>query len=192
MFFEVRRIAPFKNRGHDVDVVLDLMIHDIDIVAHLVGRPLVKVEAVGVPVLTKSVDIANARLTFQGGAVANVSASRAAFKSERSLRIFQPNVYISLDYAAKRLKIYTKTGEISALTGLPNISINEHSIEERDALEHEIDAFLESVITRTEPEVTGDDGLRALQLVEQIQSAFEISKRMYLSDGGAVETDVRW
>lgn len=104
LFFEARRIAPFPARGTDVDVVLDLMIHDIDIIAHLVGRPIRHIEAIGVSVLTQTPDIANARLTFEGGAVANVTASRAALKSERSLRIFQPNVYISLDYGNKNLK----------------------------------------------------------------------------------------
>nr|MBP9837229.1 Gfo/Idh/MocA family oxidoreductase [Pseudomonadota bacterium] len=108
-FFESKRISSFTGRGSDVDVVLDLMIHDIDIISHLVGRPLERVDAVGVPVLTKSVDIANARLIFEGGATANVTASRVSFKSERSMRIFQPDVYINLDFGNKKLKIFTKS-----------------------------------------------------------------------------------
>ncbi len=177
VFFEVRRIAPFKNRGHDVDVVLDLMIHDIDIIQHLVGRPIERIEAVGVRVLTKTVDIANARIVFQGGAVANVTASRAAFKSERTLRMFQPNVYISLDYELKSMKIYTKSGRTNLLTGLPEISIQEHKVGERDALRDEIESFLRTVHTRGIPEVTGEDGLRAIETAERIQEAFLSSAR---------------
>lgn len=173
-FFEVRRIAPFSGRGIDVDVVRDLMIHDIDIVSHLVGKPVKRIEAVGVPVLTESVDIANARITFEGGAIANFTASRAALKSERTIRIFQPEMYISMDFEKKRLKIYNKTAQKDA-TGFPKISVTEHRVQERDALEHEIDSFLQSVLTRSAPEVTGHDGLRALQLTDQIHQAFRQS-----------------
>lgn len=192
-FFEVRRIAKFKGRGHDVDVVLDLMIHDIDIVSHLVGRPLKRVDAVGVPVLTNSVDIANARLLFEGGAVANVSASRAAFNSERTIRIFQPNVYISLDFEKKRLKTYTKKPN-STGAGLADISVVEKKITPRDALEDEIESFISAVINRTEPVVSGRDGLRALELVERIHGAFEVSmsemKEHILHSHGASELGV--
>lgn len=170
-FFEARRIAQFTGRGADVDVVMDLMIHDIDIIAHLVDRPLERVEAVGIPVLTGSVDIANARLTFEGGAVANVTASRAAFKSERTIRIFQPDLYISLDFGKKNLKIYRKTGGRDRLLGIPKIDIQEQKVEVRDALEHEIESFLTCVEQRSIPEVTGEDGLRALQMADKIRSA---------------------
>ena len=173
-FFEVRRISPFSGRGHDVDVVLDLMIHDIDIVAHLVGRPLERVEAVGIPVLTSSVDIANARLTFQGGAVANITASRAAFKSERSFRVFQPDLYVSLDFSKKKLKMYTKAGEKDG-NGFPKIEIKEQKILERDALEDQIDSFLDAVQYRSKPVVGGEDGLRALEMAESIRRAFQVS-----------------
>lgn len=182
-FFEARRISPFVGRGHDVDVVLDLMIHDIDIISHLVGKPLIKVDAVGVPVLTANVDIANARLTFEGGAVANVTASRVSYKSERSMRIFQPDVYIVLDYGNKKLKMYTKSG--SAGQGvLPQISIDERDVEERDALADQIEAFLECVKTRTEPVVSGHDGLRALELADRIRKAFAESAELY--EGGFI------
>ncbi|OVE79664.1 hypothetical protein BVY02_02590 [bacterium J17] len=166
-FFEVRRIAPFKGRGHDVDVVLDLMIHDIDIVAHLVGRPLERVEAVGTPVLTDCVDIANARLTFQGGAIANVTASRAAFASERTIRVFQKEVYISLDYEKKKMKIYRK-GNRPSIGGIPSIEKDERKIKDADALEDEISAFLFAVKHRSQPVVTGEDGVRALELADTI------------------------
>ena len=173
-FFEARRIAPFTGRGCDVDVVMDLMIHDIDIITHLVRRPLKRVEAIGVPVLTDSVDIANARLTFEGGAVANVNASRAATRSERTIRIFQPDLYISMDYGQKVLKIHTKK-KSGGLGLLPEISVQQHKVEERDALADEIDSFLDTVIERKTPEVSGEDGLLALELVEQIRSAFQES-----------------
>ncbi|MFN8388690.1 MAG: Gfo/Idh/MocA family oxidoreductase [Bdellovibrionota bacterium] len=180
-FFEARRISPFAGRGHDVDVVLDLMIHDIDIIAHLVGRPLLKVDAVGVPVLTKNVDIANARLTFEGGAVANVTASRVSFKSERSVRIFQPDVYISLDYGNKKLKMYTKSGAVEP-GKMPQIAVEEHNVEERDALFDQIESFLDCVATRTPPAVSGVDGLRALELADRIRAAFQESSESFNAD----------
>lgn len=173
-FFEARRISPFAGRGTDVDVVLDLMIHDIDIIAHLVGRPLEHVEAIGVPVITETVDIANARLRFEGGAIANVTASRVSFKSERSLRIFQPDVYITLDYGNKKLKCFTKTPAVEP-GKLPQINVEEHSIEERDALYDQISSFLETVEQRGIPVVTGEDGLRALELAARIRLAFQES-----------------
>jgi len=177
-FFEARRISPFAGRGHDVDVVLDLMIHDIDIISHLVGRPLLKVDAIGVPVLTSNVDIANARLTFEGGAVANVTASRVSFKSERSMRIFQPDVYIVLDYGNKKLKMYSKSGT-AAPGALPQISIAEHDVEERDALADQIESFLSCVDSRKAPLVSGEDGLRALELADRIREAFADSLRNF-------------
>lgn len=173
-FFEARRISPFAGRGTDVDVVLDLMIHDIDIIAHLVGRPLESVDAIGVPVITENVDIANARLRFEGGAIANVTASRVSFKSERSMRIFQPDVYITLDYGNKKLKCFTKT-PASEPGQLPQIGHEEYSIEERDALYDQISSFLEVVESRGEPVVSGEDGLRALELAARIRRAFRES-----------------
>jgi len=186
-FFEARRIAQFSGRGHDVDVVRDLMIHDIDIIAHLVGRPIVSVDAVGIPVLTNSFDIANARLTFEGGAVANVTASRAAFKSERTIRIFQPNVYISLDFGAKRLKMYSKS-PTNDEKGLPKIDVAEYPVEERDALRDEISSFLRCVRDRSVPEVRGEDGLRALELAHLIYSS--VLTRLEQSEEGFVSPEM--
>ena len=100
LFIESHRIAPFSERGTDVDVVLDLMIHDIDLIQLLVGRPLAAIDAVGVPVLSGRDDIANARLRFAGGCVANVTASRVSFKSERRMRLFQRDAYVSIDFSA--------------------------------------------------------------------------------------------
>lgn len=180
-FFEARRISPFVGRSSTVDVVRDLMIHDIDIIAHLVGRPLLTVEAVGIPVLTGTIDIANARLTFEGGAVANVSASRAAFAGERTIRIFQPELYISLDLGEKRLKIYKK-GEGTDALGFPRIEKTESKIEERDALADEIESFISCVCDRSTPRVTGEDGLRALELAELIHEAIHKSTERVLAD----------
>ena len=187
-FFEVRRIAQFTGRGADVVVIRDLVIHDIDIVAHLVGRPVVRIEAVGIPVLTGSIDIANARLVFEGGAIANVTTSRAAFKSERTIRVFQPNVYISLDFGNKRLRMYRKTDKKSLL-GFPSVDVEEIKIEERDALDDEINSFFECVETRRRPVVTGEDGLTALELAEAIYAELlnnpEIAQYVQRADAGA-------
>ena len=182
-FFEVRRIAEFTGRGADVDVVLDLMIHDIDIVCHLVGRPVVRLEAIGVPVLTGSVDVANARITFEGGAIANFTASRAAFKSERSIRVFQPDCYLSLDYGKKKLKIYKRAGGVD-LRGFPSIDVTEIPVEERDALEHEIASFLDAVETRRVPEVSGADGVQAMELAQLIRDKFKESLDAIATDLG--------
>ncbi len=173
-FFEVRRIASFTGRGADVDVILDLMIHDIDIICHLVGRPIKKVESLGVPILTESFDVVNARITFDGGAVANVTASRAAIKTERTIRIFQPDLYISLDFGKKKLKIYSLDAPYSG-RGFPKIKISEKKVRERDALEDEISSFLNCVENRSSPEATGEDGLRALETVELIHDAIKES-----------------
>ena len=178
-FFEVRRIAPFSGRSFDVDVIADLMIHDIDIVSHLAGKPLKHVEAVGTPVITNSCDIANARLTFEGAIVANITVSRAALKPERTIRIFQPNLYISLDLEKKNLKIYRLGKEKQFLGLFPNVQVQEMKVEERDALQHEIDAFIEAVRDRKEPEVTGEDGLKAVEYSEMIRAAIDASTAEY-------------
>ena len=185
-FFEARRISPFSGRGADVDVVLDLMIHDIDIIAHLVGRPLLRVDAIGVPLLTESIDVANARLTFEGGTVANVTASRAAFKSERTIRVFQPDRYISLDYQKKTLKMYRKSAK-GLVGSIPKIDVDEYRVEERDALADEIESFLACVQTRQVPEVTGEDGLKAMELAALITREMTISLESIL--GGAPLAD---
>lgn len=168
-FLEARRIAQFAGRGHDVDVVLDLMIHDIDIILHVVDRPIQAIDAIGVPVLTRSVDIANARINFEGGITANITASRAAFQTERTIRVFQHDRYISLDFGKKHLKVYTKSSEKTRF-GVPDVKIQEYSLEQRDALQDEVDSFLEAVIARSTPEVSGRDGLRALEVATAISN----------------------
>lgn len=166
-FVECHRLAPFVERGTDVDVVLDLMIHDIDVIASLVRAPVERVEAVGVPVLTDKPDIANARIKFSGGCIANVTASRVSLKRERKVRFFQPDAYISIDYDQRRAQIIHKPPP-----GGGWLDIRAESIEfkEGDALADEIDAFLDCVRTRAVPLVGGTEGLRALEVASMIRA----------------------
>ena len=171
-FLECHRLAPFVDRGTDVDVVRDLMIHDLDLILRLVAAEVSQVESVGVSVLTSSVDIANARLRFTNGCIANVTASRVSFKRERKLRIFQPDAYVAVDYDQRAVRICRRiaAGEPGAL---PEIVVQEHDVEQGDPLRDEIEAFLEAVATRKTPVVTARDGLRALELAEWIVSSME-------------------
>jgi len=173
-FIECHRLAPFTERGTDVDVVLDLMIHDLDVILSMMPSPLRSVEAVGVPVLTNSVDIANARLRFANGGIANVTASRVSLKRERKLRIFQPDAYLSVDYGERRVLICRRE---SGPDGLPALSLEEREVPEADALGSEIDAFLSAVRERETPPVTGWDGLRALEVAHVILESLETESR---------------
>ena len=164
-FVECHRLAPFVERGTDVDVVLDLMIHDIDVIASLVRSPVERVEAVGVPVLTDKPDIANARITFANGCIANVTASRVSMKRERKIRFFQPDAYISIDYDQMRAQIYRKPGKGAGWKDIRGESIE---ISDGDALADEIDSFLDSVRSRGTPLVSGEEGLRALEIATMI------------------------
>jgi predicted dehydrogenase len=161
-FIESLRIAPFKPRGTDVNVVLDLMIHDIDIIQHMVGSKVKQINSIGAPVFTDEEDIANARIQFENGCVANVTASRISMKSERRMRIFQPDSYITVDFQNKKLAVFRK-GEGEMMPGVPAIKIEEKSFEQGDALKSEIAAFLESVATGKPPVVSGEDGRKALE-----------------------------
>ncbi|MCC6932257.1 MAG: Gfo/Idh/MocA family oxidoreductase [Deltaproteobacteria bacterium] len=170
-YFEVRRIAPFSGRSFDVDVISDVMIHDLDIVAHLTGQELLKVEAVGTPVITNSYDVVSARITFTGGAVANITASRTALVPERTIRIFQPDLYISLDFGKRKLKIYRLSEEKQNFGLFPNVDVQEIPVREEDALQAEIDSFVNCVAERKEPEATGQDGVRALKFANAVRAA---------------------
>ena len=143
------------------------MIHDIDVIASLVRSPVTRVEAVGVPVLTETPDIANARLIFANGCIANVTASRVSIKRERKVRFFQPNAYISIDYDQRRAQIIYKPEP-----GAGWLDVRSENIEfkEGDALADEIDSFLDCVCTRTAPLVSGVDGLNALQIASLIRA----------------------
>ncbi len=166
LFIESHRLAHFKDRGTDVDVILDLMIHDIDIILSLVKASAVNVEAVGVPVISENVDIANARLSFNSGCVANVTASRISSKDTRKIRIFQPNAYISIDYANQKIAFYKR---VPGKKGFPCILSDDINLAKIDILYEEIKAFLHSVKTRNTPPVTGLDGKRALEVALKIQ-----------------------
>jgi predicted dehydrogenase len=170
MFIESQRLAPFKARGTDVNVVLDLMIHDLDIILSLVASDIKTVNSVGVPVLSEEVDMASARLQFESGCVANVTASRASRETVRKIRIFQHDAYISIDYQACKIGIYRKNGDGLPVPGLPNVTMQHKSFSQEDSLLAEIRSFVEAVRNGTEPLVGGDDGKRALELAMQINS----------------------
>jgi predicted dehydrogenase len=173
-FIECHRLAPFTERGTDVDVVLDLMIHDLDLILSMVPSTLRSVEAVGVPVLTQSVDIANARLRFANGCIANVTASRVSLKRERKLRIFQADAYLSVDYGERRVRLCRREPDEG---GQPALVIEDREVPEGDALESEIGAFLRAVRERKPPPVSGWDGLRALEVVQVIRESLEAEVR---------------
>ena len=166
-FVECHRLAPFVERGTDVDVVLDLMIHDIDVITSLVRSPVERVEAVGVPVLTDKPDIANARIKFLNGCIANVTASRVSLKRERKVRFFQPDAYISIDYDQRRAQIFHKP---SPGAGWLDIRGETIEIKEADALADEIDSFLQCVRSRSLPLVSGAEGLRAVEIASMISA----------------------
>lgn len=166
-FIECQRLAPFKERGTDVNVVLDLMIHDIDIVQSIVGAPLETIDAVGTPVFSGAVDIANARLRFANGCVANVTASRVSLKTERKLRVFRDDAYVSIDLQQKILTVIRKRATPPGAGELP-VTIEEQSFEQGDALRAEIASFLDCIRSGQRPVVDGEDGLRALETAIRI------------------------
>ncbi|MCY4489189.1 MAG: Gfo/Idh/MocA family oxidoreductase [Deltaproteobacteria bacterium] len=164
-FVECHRLAPFIARGTDVDVVLDLMIHDIDVISSLVHAPVAQIDATGVTVLTDKPDIANARIRFEDGCVANVTASRVSVKRERKIRFFQHDAYISLDYDAKKAQVYRMEDRSRGWDGISGETI---VTEGGDALRDQIESFLESVAARRDPVVSGEDGLHALRIASAI------------------------
>ena len=165
LFVETHRLHPFFNRGTDVDVVLDLMIHDLDIILHFVQSPVQTVDAVGISVLSDKVDIANARILFKNGCVANITASRVTGKKMQKIRFFGPAGYHSVDYAKRELVSLSKGIDAD---GQIEISGNDVEIIPQDPLEAEVAAFLNSVITRSGAVVPGTDGQRALKLALRI------------------------
>jgi predicted dehydrogenase len=146
------------------------MIHDIDILLSLVGHPITTVNSVGLPVLSGEVDIANARLQFANGCVANVTASRASRETLRKIRIFQQDAYIAIDYQNRSIAIYRRQPGANLIPGLPDIAMEERTFAQGDALRDEIDAFIAAVRDGTPPVVSGEDGKRALEVAMQISS----------------------
>jgi predicted dehydrogenase len=184
-FVECQRLASYRERGTDVNVVLDLMIHDIDIVQTIVGAPIVSIDAVGTPVFSAEIDIANARIRFANGCVANATASRVSLKTERKMRIFEDDAYISLDLQQKILTLIRKRTEADGPGPLP-VAIEEQSLEPGYALKAEIEAFLECIRTKRAPVVTGEAGLMALEtahrITEQVEKA--LAERRAAASGG--------
>lgn len=168
LYFEIHRVSPFPNRSLDVDVVLDVMIHDLDAVQWLVGEDekVAEVRAVGIPVISDKVDAANARIEFENGTVANITASRIGTEKIRKTRFYQTNSYVVLDYGSKFASVTSLNPEASH--PLAGISINRLEISDIEPLRAEITAFLDSIENKTTPPVTGDDGRRALKLATAV------------------------
>jgi predicted dehydrogenase len=186
MFFEVHRLSVFTPRSLDVDVVLDLMVHDLDIVMSLVASPVRELRAVGLPVLSPRVDIANVRLEFENGCVANFTASRVSTERVRKMRFFQPHQYLSLDFARQDLLLIDVTAaaglgpsQLAALASAaalgsqpaPGMSLRKVPVEPGEPLRLEIDAFLDAVRGHAQPQVSVEDGRAALALALQINAA---------------------
>ena len=180
-FVECHRLAPYRERGTDVNVVLDLMIHDIDIVQTIVGAPVKTIDAVGTPVFSEDIDIANARITFANGCVVNATASRVSLKTERKMRIFEDDAYLSLDLQQKILTVIRKRGPGDPAGPLP-VTIEEQSLDPGDALKAEIDSFLACIRDGRSPVVTGEAGLMALEtamrVTEQVRKSLAERRRM--------------
>ncbi|HET7290872.1 MAG TPA: Gfo/Idh/MocA family oxidoreductase [Vicinamibacteria bacterium] len=164
-FIEVHRLGSFSARSLDIDVVLDLMIHDLDIVLALDGSEPLQVDAVGVPVLTPRVDIANVRLRFRSGLIANLTASRVSAEKVRKFRVFFPRTYISVDFAAQETQVYRL---VAGPGGAPDIAVERTAAPGEEPLKRQLAAFLDAVRTRGAPVVSGLDGRRALALAQTI------------------------
>ncbi|MCE5334882.1 MAG: UDP-2,3-diacylglucosamine diphosphatase LpxI [Desulfobacteraceae bacterium] len=177
MYVEAYRLALFNERGLEVNVILDLMIHDIDILLNIIDSPIRNLHASGITVLSHLPDIASVRLEFENGAVANLTASRISIKNMRKLRIFQENCYFSADYAKKRAYAVYREAE-SDEDGFPQLSMEEFEIEEKDALEEEISSFLRCIRTGVPPEVDGEQGRRALEVALGISQQIEEQVRL--------------
>ncbi len=177
-FIECHRLSPYAGRGGDTDVVFDVMVHDLDLLSYLVGRAVVDVEAVGVPVLSERVDIANARLRFEGGCIANVTASRVSLKRERKLRIFQEDAYVSVDFDARTATIAEKKAPADGATASDNpmeaIAVRNSAFDDADPLGAQIAAFVASVLHGAPVRVGLEEGLQALALAELIVGAMEV------------------
>jgi predicted dehydrogenase len=178
LFFEVHRLSEFTPRSLDVDVVLDLMIHDIDIVLSLTGRLPEEIRAAGISILTPKVDIANVRLQFSGGCVANLTASRVSTERVRKLRLFQPHEYISLDYTRRevlRFRVKPPAAEGNGLGGpaFPGIDFSPLPVVKDEPLQLELEGFFDSVISRRPPLVTGAHGLAAIEAARSILGKIE-------------------
>lgn len=169
-FIECHRLSPYPNRGHDVSVVLDLMIHDLDIVRALVASPVVSLDAIGVPVFSPSEDIANVRIRFASGCVANLTCSRVAAERMRKIRVFAPDAYYSTDYSEQEVLAYRKKpGPVPpGVSPMLHIDVEPLPVTREEPLKLELASFVQCVRTRTRPVVSGEDGLIALRIAHDI------------------------
>lgn len=189
MFIESHRLSTFQPRGTDVPVVLDLMIHDIDLILSFIKSPLKEIRASGTGILTPSIDIANARLEFENGAIANVTSSRVSMKQERKIRFFQKNSYISMDFVAKHVTVMKKSAGIKDI--LPEILLGKTDFKPeqlidvknidasdtgKDALQMELESFVQCIREDSEPVVDGADGTRALKVAMEIVRIINVNK----------------
>jgi predicted dehydrogenase len=162
LFVDSVRIAPFKPRGTDVNVILDLMIHDLDLILSLIESRIVSVDAAGAPVFSGNEDIASARIKFANGCIADITASRISLKTERRMRIFQPDTYITVDFETRSIRTIRKPKQ-ARISVMPKIDIEDQNYRDGDPLEREIESFVTAVVERSEPPVSGEDGVQALE-----------------------------
>lgn len=179
VFIESNRISTFKNRGVDVDVVLDLMIHDIDIILNIIHSPLKTIHTVGAPVATGNTDIANARLIFENGATANVTVSRISRTNVRQMRIFQPGSYINVDFGNRKVMTIQLSEELRE-SGMPKQLVELRTFSDGDALLSEITSFVEHVRDRSKPAVSGREGRRALDVALQVMAQIKEHQKLAL------------
>jgi predicted dehydrogenase len=171
-FIECHRLSPYPGRGADVSVVLDLMIHDLEIVLALVGERVDSVDAVGVSVFSKEEDIANARIRFKSGCVANLTASRISMETMRKIRVFESDAYLSTDYSAREVKVYRKRdGDPAVTSPMDLISVEDLQVHKDEPLKRELQAFLHCVATRERPLVGASDAVAALELAHNVTAS---------------------
>lgn len=182
MFFEVHRLSVFTPRSLDVDVVLDLMIHDLDIVLSFANSPVKEIRAVGLPILSGKVDIANVRIEFESGCIANFTASRVSTERVRKLRFFQPRQYISVDYGRQDVLVFT-VGPDGAPSPNPQIGMSKPAVPSEEPLRAEIKSFVHAVRTRSTPVVTLQDGRQALAVALDIAAAIQKHRKKIDLDG---------
>ena len=179
LFIEAHRLSIFKDRSTDVSVVLDLMIHDIDIIMNLVKSEIKSIHAAGAPVICEHADIANVRLEFESGCVANVTASRISTKNQRKIRLFQKDAYVSVDFTTRDITIIRRD-ESCAGDLIPGMDIRQHSFSEADALEDELASYIQAVNTRQTPVVSGNAGRQALEVALSITDQINTAIKPYM------------
>ncbi len=179
LFIECHRLNSFVERGTDVDVILDLMIHDLDIILNFVKSEVCQIDAMGTPVLSKNIDIASCRIQFQNGCVANLTASRISPNPMRKMRIFQPDGYVSIDFGKAHVNVFRKV--IDTHSQIPEIQGEEFPLEKKDALEEEIKSFIASIQNRSQPVVSTRGALEALRLAHQIVDKIKKTMKKFSS-----------